>query len=207
MKLKNEIRILPVTACLLALAVFPDAASGAVGHGVRSPFGQAKVSTPAQNTFQGGNPNPGVHPPNSKPYGLTYGEWSAQWWQWSLKIPAATNPNLDTTGAHCAEGQSGPVWFLAGWFPGAHPSVVIRECTIPAGKSLMIPLANIASGAGLLDCDGPPPFDVPCANFVFNGKTGVDGLREEAKVAMDNPGSMEVIVDGVPLRLRKLVVQ
>jgi hypothetical protein len=25
------------------------------------------------------NPNPGVFPPNSHPYGLTYGEWSAQW--------------------------------------------------------------------------------------------------------------------------------
>src|SRR5437899_4468391 len=56
-----------------------------------------------------GNPNPGIHPINSKPYGLSYSEWSARWWQWVLQIPAATNPNLDATGVDCAEGQSGQV--------------------------------------------------------------------------------------------------
>src|SRR5438045_3460219 len=136
MKLKNDIRIVPLMACLLAMAVSPYTASAADGHGVRAALGQAKSPWGAQNTFQGGNPNPGVHPPNSKPYGLSYGEWSARWWQWTLQIPLATNPNFDTTGAHCAEGQSGHVWFLAGWFPGAHPPSVTRECTIPADPFL-----------------------------------------------------------------------
>ena len=27
------------------------------------------------------NPIPGVIPPQAKPYGMTYGEWSARWWQ------------------------------------------------------------------------------------------------------------------------------
>ncbi len=33
------------------------------------------------------NSNPGVLPVNSKPYGMTYGEWSAKWWQWAYSIP------------------------------------------------------------------------------------------------------------------------
>jgi hypothetical protein len=44
---------------------------------------------------------PKVLPLDSSPFGNTYGEWSARWWQWVMAIPAATNPNLDTTGANC----------------------------------------------------------------------------------------------------------
>lgn len=71
-------------------------------------------------------------------FGATYGEWSARWWQWLLSIPAAVNPNLDATGANCAQGQYDDVWFLAGTFGGA----VKRTCTIPAGKPIFFPLIN-----------------------------------------------------------------
>src|SRR5213594_853400 len=59
---------------------------------------------------------PDVFRPGSSPYGVSYGAWSARWWQWALSIPKATNPILDTTGANCAQAQSGPAWFLAGTF-------------------------------------------------------------------------------------------
>jgi hypothetical protein len=76
-------------------------------------------------------------------HGASYGEWSARWWQWILSIPAAVNPNLDTTGDNCAEGQEfSDVWFLAGTF-GDQP--VKRDCTIPSGKSLFFPIINIIS--------------------------------------------------------------
>jgi hypothetical protein len=208
---------LPITGWSLAavafLPLFPHAASGAVGSAIRTlqlsgnpnltvlsqHLTFRKVMTPyAQNTSQKGNPNPGVHPSNSKPYGLSYGEWSARWWQWILQIPAATNPNLDATGSSCGEGQTGQVWFLAGSF-GTLPSPIVRDCAVPAGRSLLIPLLNQADGAALLDCDGPPPFDVNCANFTFGGKTGLDALRAEAKFAMDNPASLQLSLDGVPL--------
>jgi type II secretory pathway pseudopilin PulG len=71
-------------------------------------------------------------------FGATYGEWSARWWQWLLSIPAAINPNLDGTGANCAQGQEDDVWFLAGTFGGT----VTRTCTIPAGKPIFFPLIN-----------------------------------------------------------------
>lgn len=71
--------------------------------------------------------------------GKTMGEWSAKWWQWSLSIPAATNPMLDNSGIFCDVGQRGPVWFLAGVFFGGTAE---RNCTIPHGKHILIPIAN-----------------------------------------------------------------
>ena len=133
-----------------------------------------------------------IHPINSKPYGLSYSEWSAKWWQWILQVPAATNPNLDATGADCGQGQSGNVWFLAGSF-GTLPSPIDRHCTIPTGTSVLLAVLDQADGAALLDCDGPAPFDVPCANFTFNGKVGLAALREEAKVSQDNPALLQLM--------------
>jgi hypothetical protein len=203
-------------AALAFLFLLPHEASGAVGSGTArlatpqqsrltavpawsSSFEAAGVSA-AQNSFERGNPNPGVHPPNSNPYGLSYGEWSAKWWQWILQIPAATNPNLDTTGANCAEGQSGQVWFLGGSF-GTLPADIVRDCTIPAGKSILTPVLNYAAGAALFDCDGPAaPYNIPCASFTFGGKTGVDALREEARVSINATAIPEVVsLDGVRL--------
>jgi hypothetical protein len=83
--------------------------------------------------------DPLVFPPTSRPYGMTYEQWSARWWQWALATPRPTNPLLDTTGANCGVGQSGPVWFLAGtWGSGS----VARSCTVPAGKALFFPVMS-----------------------------------------------------------------
>ena len=60
------------------------------------------------------NINPGVFAVNSKPYGLSYAQWTANWWKWAMGIPTPNNPIPDKTGANCAQQQSGPVWFLAG---------------------------------------------------------------------------------------------
>jgi hypothetical protein len=87
------------------------------------------------------NPNPGVLPPNSHPFGKTYGEWNAGWWQWFFSVPASKNPGLATNGAvDCRVGQSGNVWFLAGQFQSS--GSFTRSCTVPAGKALFIPLIN-----------------------------------------------------------------
>ena len=87
------------------------------------------------------NPNPGVLPPNSHPFGKTYGEWNAGWWQWFFSVPASKNPGLATNGAlDCSVGQSGNVWFLAGHFVTG--GTFTHSCTIPAGKALFVPLIN-----------------------------------------------------------------
>jgi hypothetical protein len=85
--------------------------------------------------------NPGIAPPQSSPYGKTYGAWSDAWWVWALSIPADTNPILDLTGENGAVGQSGPVWFLAGVGFGVGPRVE-RTLTVPTGKALFFPLIN-----------------------------------------------------------------
>ena len=87
-----------------------------------------------------GNANPRVLPPNSNAFGKTYGEWSAAWWQYVSSVPFATNPLFDATGANCALGQSGPVFFLMG-VPG-NGAVTRNDCTVPAGKALFFPMAN-----------------------------------------------------------------
>src|SRR4051812_28813974 len=68
---------LPLLGCLMAVApilqLLQPVASGAVGvGGLPAPGnGNRAVHAAAQNTSPNGNPNPGVHPPNSNPYGLS----------------------------------------------------------------------------------------------------------------------------------------
>ncbi len=68
----------------------------------------------------------------------------ARWWQWAYAQPKPVNPVADSTGKHCALGQSGTVWFLAGTFfdPKEPGPAVMRDCTIPAGKALFFPVLN-----------------------------------------------------------------
>ena len=80
-----------------------------------------------------------VFPPDSKPFGLTYGEWSAKWWQWALSIPKEKSPFIDETGKNCGEGQNDPnVFFLAGTLGGPAK----RTCPITSDKAIFFPIIN-----------------------------------------------------------------
>jgi hypothetical protein len=118
----------------------------------------------------------GVFPPDSKPYGLTYGEWTAKWWQWAFSMPEAVNPTIDDTGRNCANNQTGPVWFLAGTGGGA----VTRECTIPSDKGILIPIINV-----VCDSATDPALDTEAE------------LRACAKADQDTVIGKEIIVDGL----------
>jgi hypothetical protein len=85
----------------------------------------------------GDNFNAGLFAIESKPYGYTYGDWSAKWWQWILGTPESKSPLGDPTGKYCAEGQDGPVWYLAG-FNGKTE----RSCNVPSGKAIFVPIIN-----------------------------------------------------------------
>jgi hypothetical protein len=134
----------------------------------------------------GQNPNPGIAPPQSTPLGKTYGEWVAAWWQWALSIPADRNPLTDATGAFAGESQSGPVWFVAGTFG----SSVERSATVPAGKSLFVPVYNWIFGAGAFDCDPSVP-GVPC---------DVPALQALAAHNTEAADVLEVSVDDIPVQ-------
>lgn len=84
--------------------------------------------------------NPDVAPPvvPTHPYGLTYAEWAAKYWQWALTFPANADPAGDT--APPDSRQSGDVWFLA----AAHGTdTETRSITVPPGKALFFPVLSV----------------------------------------------------------------
>jgi hypothetical protein len=125
------------------------------------------------------NINAAVFSVDSKPYGMTYAEWTAKWWQWLVSIPQPSNPAADATGKNCGLNQNGPVWFLAGTTGGSAE----RTCTLPAGKAILFPIINS-------ECDflGYP-----------NVKTEL-GLVSCAKADPDRTTNLQATIDGVDLR-------
>jgi len=98
--------------------------------------------------------NPGVLPPQSHPYGASYADWSAAYWQWLFALPADNNPGIDSPDFDVTDGQSGHVWFLTGPF-----GTIERSVTIPAGTSLFVALVNVEASS--LE---EPPFYGPTAS-------------------------------------------
>ena len=123
------------------------------------------------------NNNPGVVPINAKAFGMSYGEWSARWWQWFAAIPADQHPVLDTTGENCDVDQAGMVWFLAGTTGGA----AVRDCEVPAGKAILFPIVNFLAWA---------PED---------GETEQD-LLDLGNFFMDAATELEAEIDGIALQ-------
>lgn len=72
--------------------------------------------------------------------------FQSKWWNWATQ-PEEVNPVTDSTGEHCAEGQGGGVWLVAGSFGGA----VERQCTMPTGVPIAGPVVNLAA-ADAGDC-------------------------------------------------------
>lgn len=130
------------------------------------------------------------HPPLiapiwTTPEGQSYGRWAAEWWKWILGVPTNSgivpgdpgkNPNFDATGAFCGERQVGKVWFLASTFSS---ETVVRNCKVPAGKSLFVPLIN-RGYFGFLD----DPLDQRTEAFA----------REQARCT--EPAKISVKIDG-----------
>ncbi len=99
--------------------------------------------------------NPGLLPPGSTPGDLSYPAWHVAFLNWIMSIPATSNPllnvddvaDLTNSAPHplwvgpfdASVGQSGNVWFLPGGY-----ATVVREATIPAGKTLVVSLLNQA---------------------------------------------------------------
>ena len=140
--------------------------------------------------------NPGVLPPNSHPYGKTYVEWSLQWSRWAYSIPFATNPVInDLTGAYCGNGQSGPVWFLAGTF---NPGAITRSCTIPPGKAIFFPIINVNNDYPCPDPNFKPGPGQSMEDFLTNGYGDIPGAKDyiDPVTAAD----LKVEVDGTSLQ-------
>jgi hypothetical protein len=109
-------------------------------------------------------------------FGKRFRDWSAEWWQFALSLPASKNPLVDATGEKCAVGQRGEVWFLVGSFIGP----VTRACLIPEGKALFFPAINLV--------------DINVATQT------ADELRDEIAPSVDAVTTLSVEVDGKPSR-------
>lgn len=97
-----------------------------------------------------------LFPVKSRPYGLTYEQWSKKWWSWLLNIPIQNSPVYDETGRNAHWGQDDPnVFFLCQTY-GQSNSNPTRRILIHRGKSLFMPLINwisITPEDGLTDSE------------------------------------------------------
>ena len=116
--------------------------------------------------------NSRVYPTTAKPFGKSYPEWSAQWWQWALSLPVEghpfNDPGFDCNSAN--NGQSGPVWFLG--LSALQDPIVERSCTIPAGTAVLFGVNTECSSLETPDFDPDFGFGAPteaaqreCAKF------------------------------------------
>ena len=142
-----------------------------------------------------------VLPPSSLPYGLSYEEWSAKWWQWSLGQP--TN-HLEFVGdPGICSGPARSVRFLAGvYIPGSGGiSIETRSITLPAGTPLFFPILSVWN-----DNSGCPTFTSFTADELAAAVAGewsavtattctIDGV---AVPGLDDPTNTEYLVQAPP---------
>ena len=135
--------------------------------------------------------NSGVLPVQSDAFGMSYGEWSARFWQWEFSLSVDHHPLFDK--ADCSAGQSGKVWFLGGTFsttpgpPGTTVGKAERSCTVPPGTALFFPIVNVECSAIEGDHTGFGTTSAElqkCAQFLAN---------------FINPNTLRATIDGVEL--------
>jgi hypothetical protein len=129
--------------------------------------------------------SPVVLSPQSQPFGASYGEWAARWWQWAFRQPVANHPLAQTGPVDLSQGQSGDVWFLGWVLSGSGPvaSTADRTGTIPAGKALFFPLINSVDD-----------------NVVSDPGLTPDELRATVSADMDSGIAVAADVDGLPIQ-------
>jgi hypothetical protein len=124
------------------------------------------------------NLNPGVVPAQASFRGLTYGEWSAKWWQAAFALPVVNDDHILFSGG--AFGGDDGVVFLAAVGGGATIDV-----TIPTGAALFFPVLNWE--CSVLE---PDPFHGDdeaslraCANGFAGNATGLAASIDGVSVA------------------------
>lgn len=112
---------------------------------------------------------------DSEPYGISYADWTARWWQWILSIPTHNNPVYAEDGNNFVLNYAHPVCFMAGSVGAA-----VRKCTIPEGSAILLPIINY----------GATFADEPAIISEFD-------LHMLAKREIDIVSDLEVKLDGV----------
>ena len=84
-----------------------------------------------------------VYKPDEAPFGISYGNWGAYWWQWAMSIPASIHPgSLDRkiSGANAQLGQAGPVYFFS---PNYQGTTSESEFLVPADRAIFFPVYTV----------------------------------------------------------------
>lgn len=122
-----------------------------------------------------------VAAPDSLPFGASYEQWAAAYWQWVMSIPVKQNPIFD---GPCGEQQSGSVFFLAGNTGSSH----YRSCVVPADTGIFIPLLT---GLGR-SCP-----ELASSPRVCSELTSESAIREAARRPVDSSNALlTMTVDG-----------
>lgn len=131
---------------------------------------------------QGGSQNPDVIPPIAKYQGLTYGEWTAEWWQAAFAVPIVDGSHPLITGG-AFEGENAMVFLTAPVVPAGSPTITI-PVTVQPGTRLFFPIVSV-------ECSvfEPPP---------FHGDDEAS-LRACANDLLDLASDVYAEIDGRPL--------
>jgi hypothetical protein len=141
------------------------------------------------------NANPGVFPIQPKPYGQTYGQWSARWWQYGFSVPGSTSGKDVFDG--CPAEPSGQMWFLVGTIGG--PGQTIRSCTVPTGRAIMFPVFNAEWSK--VEADNTPGTCPVQASPSGNSDAALQACATaQANHALDSDATLEAKVDGKTLQ-------
>jgi hypothetical protein len=158
------------TALLLVCLTWGSASAGGDGKDNQPP--------PKQNA------NALAFAPNAHPYGRSYGEWAAAFWQYAFARPVEGHPFLDTPEYDFAAGQSGKVWFWSAPDTAADGSPLVREVSIPKGAALFLTIRDV----DVSSLEDPP----------FFGATE-DEQRAGADFFADHIVDVSVAIDGQPV--------
>jgi hypothetical protein len=91
-----------------------------------------------------------IFPIHSKPFGLSFSDWTIKWWQWITSIPQSENPTNDETGKFvtlCQENNN-DVIFLCQTIEGLG-GVPTRRSTISNKRFFFMPIINWISISGV----------------------------------------------------------
>ncbi len=144
----------------------------------------------SSNSTQAGTAQ--VLDPTQPHYGNTDAEWGALCRQWVYQLPQSTDdagmpdcniPFQDPTGAHCTDGQSGDVFFLAGASGG---TVERDQCAVPSGKAIFFPIFNFVADNGGV----PPAMQLSDSALMGQVQTGMAGV---------SVGTLSAEFDGLPI--------
>jgi hypothetical protein len=172
-------RVLPV--CLVAVSV-------GCGGGGPAPVGRTAASAEVRRASD--NPNPMLFPKDAVPYGRSIERWSELLWSYIYAQPVDHNPFFDTTGADCAVGQEGPVWFLPAVPGSSLGTEITRSCTIPQQRAVMLQLSSALN-------------DYPCPDPTFQpapGQSLYDFLIGGISPLFDGETGFVITLDGVAIQ-------